>query len=51
MYGIEIENIASKKSNEQIYYALLAFTTDVMQKRGRIEGKRSFIIFLQNFLL
>ena len=40
MYGIEIENIASKKSNEEIYYALLEFTKYVMQKRGIIEGKK-----------
>ncbi len=36
MYGIEIENIASKKSNEEIYYALLEFTKDVMQKLSLI---------------
>ena len=46
MYGIEIENIASKKSNEEIYYALLEFTKDVMQKRGRIEeGKEDLLYF------
>ena len=31
MYGNEIENIVSKGSNEEIYYALLEFTKDIMQ--------------------
>ncbi len=51
MYGIEIENIASKKSNEEIYYALLEFTKDVMQKRGRIEGKKKIYYISAEFLI
>ena len=51
MYGIEIENIASKKSNEEIYYALLEFTKDVMQKRGRIEGKKKIYYISAEFLM
>ena len=52
MYGIEIENIASKKSNEEIYYALLEFTKDVMQKawQNRRE-KEDLLYFCMNFLL
>ena len=51
MYGIEIENIASKKSNEEIYYALLEFTKDVMQKRSRIEGKKKIYYISAEFLI
>ena len=51
MYGIEIENIASKKSNEEIYYALLEFTKGVMQKRGRIEGKKKIYYISAEFLI
>lgn len=51
MYESEIGNIASKKSNEEIYYALLEFTKDVMQKRGRIEGKKKIYYISAEFLI
>ncbi len=51
MYGNEIENIASKGSNEEIYYALLEFTKDIMQKRGRIEGKKKLYYISAEFLI
>ena len=51
MYESEIENIASKKSNQEIYYALLEFTKDVMQNRGRIEGKKKIYYISAEFLI
>ena len=51
MYENEIENIASKGSNKEIYYALLEFTKDVMQKRGRIEGKKKLYYISAEFLI
>jgi len=51
MYENEIENIASKGSNEEIYYALLEFTKDVMKKRGRIEGKKKLYYISAEFLI
>lgn len=51
MYENEIENIASKGSNEEVYYALLDFTKDIMQKRGRIEGKKKIYYISAEFLI
>ena len=51
MYESEIENIASKRSNQEIYYALLEFTKDVMQNRGRIEGKKKIYYISAEFLI
>lgn len=51
MYENEIENIASKGSNEEIYYALLEFTKDIMQKRGKIEGKKKIYYISAEFLI
>ncbi len=51
MYENEIENIASKRSNEEVYYALLEFTKDIMQKRGRIEGKKKIYYISAEFLI
>ena len=51
MYENEIENIASKGSNEEIYYALLEFTKNVMKERGRIEGKKKLYYISAEFLI
>ena len=51
MYENEIENIASKGSNEEIYYALLEFTKSAMQERGRIEGKKKLYYISAEFLI
>jgi len=51
MYENEIENIASKGSNEEIYYALLEFTKNIMQDRGRIEGKKKVYYISAEFLI
>lgn len=51
MYENEIENIASKGSNEEIYYALLDFTKDIMHGRGRIEGKKKIYYISAEFLI
>lgn len=51
MYENEIENIASKGSNEEVYYALLDFTKDIMHKRGRIEGKKKIYYISAEFLI
>lgn len=51
MYENEIENIASKASNEEVYYSLLEFTKDIMQKRGRIEGKKKIYYISAEFLI
>ncbi len=50
MYENEIENIASKGSNEEIYYSLLEFTKDIIQKRGRITGKKKLYYISAEFL-
>ncbi len=51
MYENEIENIASKASNEEVYYSLLEFTKDIMQKRGKIEGKKKIYYISAEFLI
>ena len=50
MYENEIENIASRGTNEEIYYGLLELTKNAMQQRGKIEGKKNTIISQQSFL-
>ncbi len=51
MYETEIENIASKGSNEEIYYSLLEFTKNMMQQKGRIEGKKKLYYISAEFLI
>ena len=51
MYENEIENIASKGSNEEIYYGLLNLTKDIMQQKGRIEGKKKLYYISAEFLI
>ncbi len=51
MYENEIENIVSKSGNEEIYYSLLEFTKDIMQKKGRIEGKKKIYYISAEFLI
>ncbi len=51
MYENEIENIASRGTNEEIYYGLLEFTKNAMQQRGKIEGKKKLYYISAEFLI
>ena len=51
MYETEIENIASKGSNEEIYYALLELTKNIIQQKGKIEGKKKLYYISAEFLI
>ena len=51
MYENEIENIASRGTNEEIYYGLLELTKNAMQQRGKIEGKKKLYYISAEFLL
>lgn len=51
MYENEIEKIASKESNKEVYYGLLEFTKDVMKDRGKIEGKKKLYYISAEFLI
>lgn len=51
MYENEIENIASRGTNEEIYYGLLELTKNAMQQRGKIEGKKKLYYISTEFLI
>lgn len=51
MYESEIENIASKNSNEEIYLELLKLTKEMMQQKGRIQGKKKVYYISAEFLI
>ena len=51
MYENEIENIASRGTNEEIYYGLLEFTKNATQQRGKIEGKKKLYYISAEFLI
>ncbi len=51
MYENEIENIASRSSNEEIYYGLLELTKNATQQRGKIEGKKKLYYISAEFLI
>ena len=51
MYESEIENIASRGTNEEIYYGLLELTKNAMQQRGKIEGKKKLYYISEEFLI
>ena len=51
MYENEIENIASRGTNEEIYYGLLELTKNAMQQRGKIEGKKKLYYISAEFLI
>ena len=51
MYENEIENIASRGTNEEIYYGLLELTKNAMQQRGKIEGKNKLYYISAEFLI
>ena len=47
MYENEIENIASRGTNEEIYYGLLELTKNATQQRGKGEGSEGgFLTFV-----
>ena len=51
MYENEIENIASRGTNEEIYYGLLELTKNATQQRGKIEGKNKLYYISAEFLI
>jgi len=51
MYENEVERIASKGSNQEIYFELLQLTKDIMQQRGRIQGKKKIYYISAEFLI
>lgn len=51
MYENKIENIASRGTNEEIYYGLLELTKNAMQQRGKIEGKKKLYYISAEFLI
>ena len=51
MYENEIENIASRGTNEEIYYVLLELTKNAIQQRGKIEGKKKLYYISAEFLI
>ncbi len=51
MYEKEIENIAGKSSNEEIYLELLKFTKGIMQEKGHIDGKKKVYYISAEFLI
>lgn len=51
MYENELEQIASKSSNEEIYWDLLKLTREMMQQKGRIQGKKKVYYISAEFLI
>ena len=51
MYENEVERIASKGSNQEIYFELLQLTKDIMQQKGRIQGKKKIYYISAEFLI
>lgn len=51
MFENEIENIAAKNSSEEIYFDLLQLTKDMMQQKGRIQGKKKVYYISAEFLI
>ena len=51
MYENEIENIASRGTNEEIYYGLLELTKNATQQRGKIEGKKKLYYISAEYLI
>lgn len=51
MYENEVERIASKGSNQEIYFELLQLTKDIMQQKGRIQGKKKVYYISAEFLI
>ncbi len=51
MYENEIENIVARKSPQEIYYGLLDLTKDLIQKKGRIPGKKKLYYISAEFLI
>ncbi len=51
MFEQEIENIAQRGSNEEIYYGLLELTKQAMDQKGRMEGKKKIYYISAEFLI
>ncbi len=51
MYENEIESIASKGSNEEIYSGLLQLAKDAAAGKGRIQGKKKVYYISAEFLI
>lgn len=51
MYENELERIASKGSSQEIYFELLQLTKEIMQQKGRIQGKKKVYYISAEFLI
>ncbi len=51
MFENEVENIASKNSNEEIYFDLLRLTKNMMREKGKIQGKKKLYYISAEFLI
>jgi starch phosphorylase len=51
MFEQEIESIATKGSDREIYYALLELTKKAMDQKGRIQGKKKVYYISAEFLI
>ena len=51
MYENEIESIASRSSNEEIYSGLLQLAKDAAKGKGRIQGKKKVYYISAEFLI
>lgn len=51
MFEQEIEAIAQKGGNEEIYYSLLELTKQAIAQRGRMEGKKKIYYISAEFLI
>ena len=51
MYEKEIESIAAKGSNVEIYEGLLQLTKEIMQGKGQIQGKKKIYYISAEFLI
>ena len=51
MYENEIESIAGRGSNEEIYAGLLSLTRDAMKGKGRIDGRKKLYYISAEFLI
>ncbi|MCD7826609.1 MAG: glycogen/starch/alpha-glucan family phosphorylase [Clostridiaceae bacterium] len=51
MYENEIAAITAKGNNQEIYFGLLQLTKDIMQQKGRIQGKKKVYYISAEFLI
>lgn len=49
MYENEIQSIAARESDAEIYAGLLQLTKDIAKQKGQIQARRNFITFQRSF--